>query len=201
MCKTSRAWLGEAQRVRLKKYLELMKPRPANVCACARAWARPSNARQREARADHAVAGNESSEVGFGHAVASCGSTRQHEIAHVGIAVVDAHLDLVGNCDAEFGENGARLTHRPAAVGLGDVPAGWLTQERARIARAQGAHDEIVQALRVLHDHQLGLLDREAKFRGSARAILEQPRFVIRIAPSARPTPRKGPRAPRSRGR
>ena len=80
---------------------------------------------------------------------------RQDEVADHRGGIADADLDVVGDDGAELGQHRARLGDGARAVGLQLVPVRRQAQDRARIAGAQGADDQVVHRLGVLEHDQL----------------------------------------------
>ena len=109
--------------------------------------------------ADHGVARDQRGQFLLAQAVGAGRPLGQHEVADLGGAVPDPHLDVVGHDDsAELAQHAARIDHGARAVGRRLVPDRRQAQHRPRVAGAERADDEVVDGGRVLdHDHVLAL--------------------------------------------
>ena len=127
------------------------------------------------------------------------GRSGKHEVAKLGARVPDANLRALGQVDAELAQHHARLAHRARAVLEGLVPDGRQPDQRVRIARAERADHEVVDAGRVL-DH-LEVDAAEAQLLDGRRAVGEQPRAIRRDRPrrARRPWRRCAVRCPARR--
>ena len=92
--------------------------------------------------------------------------------------------DALGQVDAELAQHHARLAHRARAVLERLVPDGRQADEGVRIAGAERAHDDVVDAGRVL-DH-LEIDAAEAQLLDGRRPVGEEALLVVRVDPRAR---------------
>src|ERR1700722_20610169 len=94
-------------------------------------------------------------------------------------AVPDANFGVLRKLEPELTQHSARVDHGAGTVGCGLVPDRWQTQNRVRIAGAEGAHDEVMHRWSVLHrDHVLALPAADSKFRYRGGRIGQQARLV-----------------------
>ena len=111
----------------------------------------------------------------FTHVLAPGWPFRQDQVTHFGGAVPHTYLHVVGQLEAEFAQHAARIDHRTRAIGRRLVPDGWQAEDRPRIARAQGAHDEVVDLGRILEDHHvLALAANVAELGNRGAGVGEQ---------------------------
>src|SRR5918998_980274 len=106
--------------------------------------------------------------------------------ADVGRAVVDGNPRAVGRHEAELSHYGAGLADGPGTVLEALVPVGRAAEDVARVAGAEGAHDQGVDLRRVLHDDEIRGGDRvQAELDGRGITVREEPRLEALVGPSA----------------
>src|SRR6516162_11145884 len=85
--------------------------------------------------AHETVDGHQSRQLLLGPAVGARGPTRQHHPAHVAGAVVHAHLDTVGQPQAEpKRQRAAWVLDDALLVAVVAVPPRWIAQQVVRVA-------------------------------------------------------------------
>src|SRR5207302_3180642 len=109
-----------------------------------RSQTRSPTIRLRHGEGDERIARDDARELGFAPALGAGGTHRHDDVAHVGVRIVHAQRDVLGDDSAEFAEHRARLAYHAPAVVLALVPGGRHAKERARIAGAERAHDDVV---------------------------------------------------------
>src|SRR5713101_99398 len=133
--------------------------------------------------ADHRVTRDQLPERGLAQAFGAGGPLRKNQVPELGARVPDPDLHALGQVDAELAQHHARLPYRAGAVLERLVPDWREPDESVRIARAERADDEVVDAGRVL-DH-LEVDPAEAKLFDGRRPVGEEPLAVRRIDPGA----------------
>eukprot|EP00964_Phaeocystis_antarctica_P074271 scaffold45633_cov85-Phaeocystis_antarctica.AAC.3 len=138
----------------------------------------------------HRVSRDERRELRLAPPLRVAGTLRQHDVAAVGRAVVHAHRRRLWQCGAKLSEERARRAHATRAVLDILVPAGRESEDGERVARAQGAHHEVVRDGLVGHDNQLGRRGgvggvHPHVLRECALRVLEQRASEVRVHPRA----------------
>ena len=94
-----------------------------------------------------------------------------------------AHLHPAGQRGAELGEHVPRLAHGAAPVVAALVPVRRDAEEHPRIARAERAHDQVVEIRRVLDGEEVHRPQIDAERPACRRAVSQQPRLERRVDP------------------
>src|SRR5918998_1495143 len=138
------------------------------------------------AHAYEAVPRDEARQLLLIHAIRAGWAHRQHHVADVGRAVVDGDPRAIGRHEAELPHDGAGLADGPGTVLEALVPVGRAAEDVARVAGAEGAHDQVVDLRRVLHDDEIRGGDRvQAELDGRGITVREEPRLEALVGPSA----------------
>ena len=115
------------------------------------------------------------------------GRSGHDQVAELGARVPDLDLDLRRQREAHFGEDLARFADYPAAVLRRLVPGRRQTEHRPRVARAQRAHDDVVDPGRVLdRDQVLRLQAADPELGDRPRRVGAQPFAKRRVDPRPR---------------
>lgn len=104
--------------------------------------------------------------------------------------VVHTDLDRRGNDGAELEQHSSGLAHGARSVLSGLVPRRRDSEQTARIAAAQRADDQIMNACRVLHDGQyrrsVGVRSDDVDLFGGARCVRQESSLERGIGPRSR---------------
>ena len=98
----------------------------------------------RQCDPDHRVSRDERRELHLAPPLCATGTLRQHDVAAIGRAVVHAHRRRLWQCGAKLSEERARRARATRAALDILVPAGRESEDGEWVARAQGAHHEVV---------------------------------------------------------
>jgi hypothetical protein len=91
-----------------------------------------------------------------------------------------------GRVRAEFGEDTARVAHRPRAIGAAFVPGRRAAEDAARIAGTERADDEVVHIAGVLNSAVSTVSPlRQAEFLHRRAGVGREPGGEVRIGPGA----------------
>ena len=123
---------------------------------------------------DHRIAFNECSEFILAEVACTCRTLRQNQVTQISSAVVYTDFYFVRNICAEFPQHGPRFTHGTRAVFPALVPVRREPEQRARITRAEGADNQIVDLGRVLHHQQQQRADVDTKCFDGGGCILQE---------------------------
>jgi dihydroxy-acid dehydratase len=112
----------------------------------------PRQSHLHRSRPDETPAGDQCGEIVLGQLPGPGRAGRQHHVPRLRCGVPHRDPNAVGQRYTELREHLARLSHRPRPVGERLVPARRRPEQRYRVARAQRAHDHVVQ-LGGVRDH------------------------------------------------
>src|SRR5262245_2595538 len=138
----------------------------------------------RHRHADHRVARDQTRQLGFAQSFGAGGALGEHQVPELGTRVPDANLHALGQVDAEFAQHHAGLAHGARAVLERLVPDRRQADERVRIARAERAHDHVVNARPVLDDLEVDAA--EAQLLDGRGAVGKEPLLVRWVEPRPR---------------
>ena len=118
------------------------------------------------------------------------GTHRQDHVAHVRGAVVDPDVDAGADLGPELGQHPPGLAYGAAAVAPRLVPVRRTAEQKARVARAQSAHHDIVGLGGVLHHQDRDGTDIDPELRRGGLRIGQQPLAKAIVDPGSGHEPR-----------
>src|SRR5262245_36588249 len=94
--------------------------------------------------ANHAVARDQPRELSFAHMFGAGWTLGDDQVAHVGTAVIDPHLDIEFQLQAKLLQHTTWIDDRPRAVAQTLVPVRWQAKQRPWIAGTERAHHPLM---------------------------------------------------------
>jgi hypothetical protein len=124
--------------------------------------------------ADHCIARDQLRQRRLTEIIDAGRPFRQHQITDLGGRIPYPYFNLIAKGQPEFGQDAARVDHRPRPIWRRLVPARRQAEQAPWIARAERANHEVMDSRGVFDDHDmLRFPPEKSKWLDRARRVVQ----------------------------